>query len=320
MLTVLNFVGFITGLIALVAFVFLIIAGFKRSVLWGIVVLLIPFGTLVYGIKYWAEVKKPFLGYVCANAISYAIFFYVFNQFGGMEMINMSQKIHDGTMTEQDAALFMQNTMDNLENMGGESKEDMIAQMRADPNVTEEDIKTMEALFGEIEAVASGESKSFEKGMERKMREIKREASSNNQIDKEYSAPSLESTASASRPDNSENIETQTRNEVADPRFMHDDPITPPTALTTEPAPMVVDQKLPDKVKKTGLISLAEAKNYIGRSVAVTTSSGVVHKARILGVEKNTLMLEKRTFGGVLTFNISSEKIESIKLESIKLD
>lgn len=307
MMTFLNLVGFVVGLIALVAFVLLIIAGFKRSVLWGIVVLLIPLGTLIYALKYWQEVKKPFLVFFSANMVSYAIFYYFFSQIGGMDMINMAQKIEDGTMTDQDAAIFMQNTMTNIEGMGGGGKEDMIAQMRADPNVTEEQIKMMEAMFGEIEAVASGESASFEEGMEQRMREIEREAASNKKTIKDY----IELASDTSE---SENTAAQAR-EVIDPKSLHDEPIAPPTrAATAQPAPTVEKQKAETR-KKTGPISLAEANKYIGRSVVVMTDTGVTHKATILGFEKSTLMLEKRSFGGTLSFNIPAGKIESIKLD-----
>ncbi len=51
----------IGGIISLVFGVMLIIQAFKESVLWGLVYLFVPFGALVYVVKFWDQAKGLFL-------------------------------------------------------------------------------------------------------------------------------------------------------------------------------------------------------------------------------------------------------------------
>ena len=49
-------------LVAAIFGIILIIKGFKTSVAWGLVVLLVPFGVLVFAIANWGVAGKAFLG------------------------------------------------------------------------------------------------------------------------------------------------------------------------------------------------------------------------------------------------------------------
>jgi hypothetical protein len=50
----------VAGVVSLIGTVMLLIAAFRVSVTWGVVVLLVPFGALVFLIKYWQESKRAF--------------------------------------------------------------------------------------------------------------------------------------------------------------------------------------------------------------------------------------------------------------------
>lgn len=51
------FIGFV---VSLVGAIMMAVAAFRVSALWGVVVLFVPFGALVFIIKYWPEAKKSF--------------------------------------------------------------------------------------------------------------------------------------------------------------------------------------------------------------------------------------------------------------------
>ena len=53
--------------IHLVVFLWLTVTAFTRSVLWGLLVLLIPFAAIAYGIAYFRDVKLPFLLYIATG-------------------------------------------------------------------------------------------------------------------------------------------------------------------------------------------------------------------------------------------------------------
>jgi hypothetical protein len=157
MFTTLNILFFVILIASLVAFGFLLVSSFKRSVWWGLAVLLLPFAVLVYGIKYWQEVKKPFLAYVGCNGLTLVMAGYLFLQMGGMQAFQMAQKINDGTMTKQDAAQVMAGAMNGVEKMKPGSKEELLTQMRNDPKMSKKDVKQFEQMFAEIDAAAAGE-------------------------------------------------------------------------------------------------------------------------------------------------------------------
>ena len=122
----------VIAIVSLIAFGFILVSGFKRSVLWGLAVLLIPFAVLVYAYKYWAEVKKPFLVYAACSVLSIGLVFKVFVDMGGMQAIEMAQKIENGTLTEQEAAQFMVSNMEMMQEMGVDSQAEIMMQMQAD--------------------------------------------------------------------------------------------------------------------------------------------------------------------------------------------
>ncbi len=319
MLTTLNIVFLIIGIISLVAFGFLLVSSFKRSVLWGLAVLLLPFATLFYGIKYWHEVKKPFLIYVGTNTLCLVAVIFVFTQLGGMQAIDMAAKINDGSMTEQDAAQFMVGTLEGMEKLGAGGKEEMLAQMRADPSLSEQDIKQFEQMFGQIEKVASGEEKSFVDG--------------NWQQQGQDGPLQLAMAADAGQGESMDDIEAKIAEMEAKMAMMG---VSPPVAAESSekesanpnvgnlgyPMPEYVDspfkgqaQATSKAAKKTsGAISFADARHYIGNTVSVTTSGGVTRRATLVEVHPESLEFQRRAYGGAITFKVYKHQIDALAL------
>ena len=69
----------ILGILLLVtscaAGIWLTVVAFKRSVLWGLLVMFIPGASLVFIIKYWQEARKPFLAHL-ATGVAGVVFFF----------------------------------------------------------------------------------------------------------------------------------------------------------------------------------------------------------------------------------------------------
>ena len=308
MLDSINIVLLIVSLVSLVAFGFLLASSFKRSVLWGLGVLLVPFVTLFYGYKFWPEVKKPFLAYVGSNVVSLIIGGYIFTQLGGMQAIEMAGKINDGSLTEQDAAQFMMGAMDGMEKLGGGGKEEMLAQMRADPNLSEEDIKQFEAMFGQIEAVATGAQESIVEGDWQKQG---------------GKAPLQLATESTD--------ETKTRHIDAkiaefESKMAKIEGSAQQEALAAAsgvsalgfPEPQYVESPIKKTVadqfvkKGSGAISVADAGHYIGDVVSVTSSEGVTRRATLVSVQPDSLEFQRRASGGTLTFHVRKSEVSKL--------
>ena len=58
----------VAGIVNLIAFIWLVIVGFQRSVVWGILVFLFsPLSALIFAIMHWFDAKKPFLLYIVST-------------------------------------------------------------------------------------------------------------------------------------------------------------------------------------------------------------------------------------------------------------
>lgn len=54
-------IGLVGCLGALIGLIWLIVAGFRVSVLWGLICLFVPFGFIVFAVVHWSDAKRPFL-------------------------------------------------------------------------------------------------------------------------------------------------------------------------------------------------------------------------------------------------------------------
>lgn len=108
------------GVIALAAFIWLVVLAFKQHVGWGLALLLFsPISATIYAIKYWPQVKKPFLLHVTAMVASIGLAFYAFAAAGGMQVIQAAYQVHEGiqkqTLTEEQAKDFMKSGLEFME-------------------------------------------------------------------------------------------------------------------------------------------------------------------------------------------------------------
>lgn len=285
----------VIGIVSLIAFGFILVSGFKRSVLWGLAVLLVPFAVLVYAYKYWAEVKKPFLVYAACSVLSIGLVFMMFTEMGGMRAIEMAQKIEDGTLTEQEAAQFMVSNMEMMQEMGVDSQAEIMVQMQADPNVSDEDMKQMGALFQQIEDVASGKKASItdrfgesvdeaESSADDMLEQLRRQAEQNLQAEQAV---------------------------AAEPEPVK--PLVPMPTYVESPIKAPVEQAKV-ALRTTGTVAVSEARDYLGKMMMVTTESGTERRATLLNVERNKLEFQRRAYGGSLTFKLRPDEIKSMEL------
>lgn len=109
----------LAALVALVSYIWLVIVAFKKSIGWGFAVLLLsPITAIIFANKNWRKSKKPFLIYITTSTACFAYVGYIFVYLGGLDMVDMAQKIQQGKFSEQEAAQFMEKTMDRMASSG----------------------------------------------------------------------------------------------------------------------------------------------------------------------------------------------------------
>ena len=61
--------------VSMIAAVWLLVVAFKRSMLWGLAVMFVPFANIVFVVKNWDDAKKPFLINLGALTAAFMLFF-----------------------------------------------------------------------------------------------------------------------------------------------------------------------------------------------------------------------------------------------------
>ncbi len=303
MLESLYLIMLIVSLLSLVAFGFVLVPAFKKSVLWGLAVLLIPlFGFLVFAIKFWAEVKKPVLAYLATIVLQLGVVGVMFTELGGMEAITVAQGIQDGTLTEQEAAQFMVASMAGMEKMGGPGKEQMLAEMRQDPNVTPEQMAQAEQLFSQMEKLAAGEIQSMEEGWVNSEDQPKVESSSKIHLKPEGVVEA-----------HSEEVSVDAMVEVVAPEETEVEVAT--AAAEVAPAPEVASP-MPVNAKPAEVhIGFNQARDHIGKDVLLTTVEGIQREGIIVAVSSEVIEIERREFSGAMSYKINVAKIKDMQLK-----
>ncbi len=130
----------VLSIVSLSGYIWLLVLAFKKSTRWGLAVFFIPFVSLYFSIKFWAETKKPFLihssasvGLIVLAVVS--IFFAVGEGQMGESGIKLSQPVMQkaseaaqSTLSQEDemALVFMEKTIEVMEKLPSDEKQQVI--------------------------------------------------------------------------------------------------------------------------------------------------------------------------------------------------
>jgi hypothetical protein len=113
----------LSGIMTLLALIWLSISAFRKHAGWGLVVLLLsPIGASIFGIRHWADAKKPFLAYISLFMISLSFAVYLFNSWGGWELVQAHYRVQQGmqnqNLSREEATAFIHTSLDFSERSG----------------------------------------------------------------------------------------------------------------------------------------------------------------------------------------------------------
>ena len=151
----------LSGIMALLALIWLSIRAFRKHPAWGFVVLLLsPIGASIFGINHWADEKKPFLTYITTFTLSLSLAIYLFSSWGGWELVQAYNRVQQGMKTQslsRDDAIAYIHTSLNFSERSGLNPEDQqqVNAMRrhlAQLDETEQAKALQEAATAEVQA------------------------------------------------------------------------------------------------------------------------------------------------------------------------
>lgn len=113
----------LSGIMTLLALIWLSISAFRKHAGWGLVVLLLsPIGASIFGICHWADAKKPFLAYITLFTISLSLAVYLFSSWGGWELVQAHYRVQQGmqnqNLSREEATAFIHTSLDFSERSG----------------------------------------------------------------------------------------------------------------------------------------------------------------------------------------------------------
>ena len=113
----------LSGILTLLALLWLSIRAFRKHAVWGFLVLLLsPIGASIFGINHWADEKKPFLTYITTFTLSLSLAIYLFSSWGGWELIQAYNRVQQGMKTQslsrEDATAYIHTSLNFSERSG----------------------------------------------------------------------------------------------------------------------------------------------------------------------------------------------------------
>jgi len=97
-------------IIAMVSYLWLMVEGFKKHIVWGIGIFFIPFISIVFAVVHWKEAKKPFLINLLSSILLVAVLFEPMTA-AMKESVQVMQRVETGELTEQQAQQMMVDRM-----------------------------------------------------------------------------------------------------------------------------------------------------------------------------------------------------------------
>lgn len=113
----------LSGIMTLLALLWISIHAFRKHTAWGFLVLLLsPIGASIFGISHWATEKKPFLAYITSLTLCLTLGVCLFSSWGGWELVQAYSRVEQGVKTQslsrEDASAYIHTSLDFSERSG----------------------------------------------------------------------------------------------------------------------------------------------------------------------------------------------------------
>lgn len=268
-------------LISLVGYIWLTVVGFKRNVVWGLLVLLFsPVSAIIFAATNWYEAKKPFLVYLVSMIMMIGAVFGFYGKLAPLVEQTM-QRVHNGELTKEEAKRQLTYALINGQSSLPPLK---AASGSHESKQTNADVDTGKTVEKKGTVADQGEAK-----------QTKQEQMTTTEATDKQKSP-----------------EKQKAEKEADASAAKQREATPVPAINqVQPDPLAQKKKIiSDKVA----VSLSRISHYLGRYFIITLKSGSQHRGLLRKVGSTKLVLDRKLYGGNFTYRIRKDEIKSIQM------
>jgi hypothetical protein len=271
----------IAALMNFAAFIWLVITGFKRGVLWGILIFLFsPLAAIIFAITNWFDAKRPFLAYLLTTILMFVPIYMMISSINLQNVQHVQELVESGEIRENEAIEYILNP-EKLEELE-QARTDQI-----DGHAAAE-VAPDTAADG---AVSSETQTTGPKGMA--------ENAANDTVAQDSNRENNKAGQGATKGSEPEVI-------------IEEEPSPYPKTGQVKPDPLQIKKKEPpkDSVK----VSVKNIGRFKGRYFIVVTKSGTQHRGILIKTTQSRIVLERKIYGGTFTYRILKSRIKSIDM------
>lgn len=295
----------LSSVLSLVGFFWLVIVAFKRSVLWGLLVLLFsPISAIVFSMVNWFDARKAFIVYMLTFLLFGGTIVFILGQVGVGNMQQIATELQTGKLKPDKAYQLVDKVLrqGNSENLFAEESPAAVAPpsmvkpspgqvpVAATVKPDTQPVQHQSQIAIEHKPVVPNKAKS------------ELQAAQPVAVAMTKTKPVTDISTSQTATDKQSNSDT-------DPQA---DPEVPPNMNNVPPDPL--EQKIKPQGPDTVAVSLSRISGYIGHYFIITLKTGSQHRGLLRRVEKTRLVLERKLYGGKFVYQIRKDEIRSIRL------
>lgn len=271
----------LAGILNLAAFIWLVVTGFKRSVLWGILIFFLsPLTAIIFAVTNWYDAKKPFLAYILTSVLFLIPFFSLTSQYDEEFAQRLAEKVESGEIPQNEVGKYLQDPslLDELDEKQADMDGTVVLDQDGNPVVIKPDPSDTSA-----DQSATGDAAGQQ-------------------------AETDTATASGKPAGEKAGSEQQEQAEEA----VEEEWSEHPKPGQAKPDPLQIKKKPPEP--ESVRVSLSKISGYKGRYFIVTTKSGSEHRGILVKVTTSRIELERKIYGGTFTYRILKKNIKRIDM------
>lgn len=272
----------LAALVNLIGFLWLVVTGFKRSVLWGLLVFLFsPLTAVIFALTNWFDARKPFVVYIVSLLLMVGTGVYMYSEVGTENMQKLSSRLQSGEIRPDEAMRLIEKAI---------LQAGPVDLFKEEPETIAPDStdKTADVQTGVLAGPTAEPVMETEPAVPADA-EVPVQA----QVDTQDDTPQETDTTAATAPP-----------PPPPPAYPTPDRIVPdPLAVRKEPRPE-------DSLQ----ISLDKAGSYVGRYLIVEMKNGSQQRGLLARVDGKRLVLNRKLYGGNMEYPLYTSQIKSIRV------
>lgn len=290
-------------LLSLVGYLWLAIVAFKRSVVWGVLVLLLsPITAIIYSLMNWFDARKAFLVYIVSFLLCTGSAVYIYGEVGMGNMQQISARMHDGKLAPARAYQLI------LKGLNHTGSTDLFAEDTTSPSIDANQTKPA-ASQGTATPVAAKTATNLAQGQDQAAFAATNKPTAKTQ---DASKPTVSQASAKPEPAPADKTASKDASDVTEDTQKEKPPVRIPNPDTVPPDPLAQKPKKPEP--NTIVVRMEKVPNYIGHYFIITLKSGSQQRGLLRKVSDNHLILDRKLFGGNFQYKIRKTQIKSIHM------